>query len=78
MPPPLWDGEAEQAVLKYKKMLDIDPELHRVRLELATVYYQTGRYKLAREQLETVLAAEPPQSVRMNIEKIMAAIDTLY
>ena len=68
-------GEAEEAVRKFKEMLDIDPNLHRVRLELATSYYVTGKYDLARDQLENVLQAQPPESVKRNIQKLMASID---
>ncbi len=68
-------GDPESAMKKFKEMLAIDPNLYRVRLELAAVYFGTGKYELARQELEKVLDANPPDSVRMNIEKLQAAID---
>jgi len=68
-------GETELAVRKFKEMLRVDPKLHRVRLELATVYFGQGRYADARRELNTVLEAEPPEPVRRNIEKLLASID---
>ena len=41
-------GETDLAVAKFREMLQVDPNLHRVRLELATVYFQLGRYADAR------------------------------
>jgi tetratricopeptide (TPR) repeat protein len=68
-------GETELATKKFTDMLDIDPTLHRVRLELATCYFQIGRYDDARDELSAVLKAEPPEAVRKNILKLLAAID---
>ncbi len=68
-------GELEAAVEKFKQMLEIDPGLHRVRLELATTYFLGGEYDLARDSLETVSEAGPPDAVKMNIERLIEAID---
>ncbi len=68
-------GEADAAIERYKRMLEIDPNLHRVRLELATLYFGMGRYEDARAELQGVLEAKPPESVRNNIERMLAAID---
>lgn len=68
-------GETDLALEKFKKMLEVDPALHRVRLEVATVYFQLGKYKEARQELNTVLDAEPPDAVKQNILKLVAAID---
>jgi len=68
-------GETELAIKKFTDMLDFDPTLHRVRLELATCYFQIGRYNDARDELSTVLKAEPPEAVKKNIRKLFAAID---
>lgn len=69
-------GDPESAIEKFKEMLAIDPDLPRVRLELAAVYIGTGKYDLARLELEKVLESSPPKSVRMNIEKLQALIET--
>jgi len=68
-------GEVDVAINKFRQMLDIDPNLHRVRLELATVYFGLGRYADARHELNSVLEAKPPDAVKNNIEKLLAAID---
>jgi len=38
-------GDLNLAVRKYQQMLAVDPKLYRVRLELATAYFQFGRYR---------------------------------
>lgn len=68
-------GENELAIEEFKQMLEIDPDLHRVRLELATVYFRMERYEDARRELKTVLEADPPDAVKKNIEKLLASID---
>jgi len=68
-------GETQLAIEKFKKMLEIDPKLHRARLELATTYFRMGRYEEARLELETVQAATPPPGVQQNITKLLAAIE---
>jgi len=68
-------GETELAIKKFTEMLDIDPTLHRVRLELATCYFGIGRYAEASTELNTVLEAKPPEPVIKNILKLLAAID---
>ena len=68
-------GDNELAIEKFQKMLAIDPALHRVRLELAAIYFSMGRYEEARRALETVQAADPPPEVRKNIDRMRAAID---
>ena len=68
-------GEMEASEKKFREMLKVDPNLHRVRLELATVYFGAGRYDDARRELNAVLETKPPEAVKMNIQKLLAAID---
>jgi tetratricopeptide (TPR) repeat protein len=68
-------GNLKLAVDRFQKMLAVDPNLARVRLELAATYFELGRYQDARKELETVKASKPPQEVLNNIEKLLAAID---
>jgi len=68
-------GETQLAIQNFKKMLAIDPKLHRVRLELATTYFTTGKYDEARQELEVVQAASPPPGVQKNIARLLAAIE---
>ena len=67
-------GEIDLAITKFQQMLALDPGLHRVRLELATAYYRAGRYLKARKELNTVLASNPPESVKKNIERLLSKI----
>jgi hypothetical protein len=67
-------GETQLAIRNFKKMLSIDPKLHRVRLELAVAFFTLGHYDAARRELELVQAAFPPQEVQKNIERLLAAI----
>ncbi len=67
-------GQIDLAISKYREMLEIDPGLHRVRLELATALYMAGQYGKAREELQRVLASDPPKPVRENIERMLAKI----
>lgn len=71
-------GNTELAVEKFQSMLAIDPELHRVRLELGATYFRAKRYDEARKELNKVKAADPPPppAVMENIEKLLAAIDS--
>ncbi|MFH2220014.1 MAG: tetratricopeptide repeat protein [Pseudomonadota bacterium] len=68
-------GEADLAVAEFEKMLLIDPGLNRVRLELASVYFATGRNEEARRELQTVLATDPPPEVKANINSMLTAIE---
>jgi tetratricopeptide (TPR) repeat protein len=68
-------GEHNLAVEKFKKMLVIDPNLHRVRLELAVAYFELARYEEAKTELEIVKASTPPESVQKNIDSLLAAIE---
>lgn len=68
-------GRTDLAIENFNKMLAIDPNLHRVRLELATAFFSVGRYDAARESLLRVQASSPPEAVQRNIEKLLAAID---
>ncbi|MCP4669438.1 MAG: tetratricopeptide repeat protein [Deltaproteobacteria bacterium] len=68
-------GDPDLAIKKFMKMLEIDPDLHQARIELAIAYYSLGDYDNARKQLQTVLTGEPHESLRMRVEKLIAAID---
>ena len=68
-------GQTELAIDSFQKMLAIDPELHRVRLELAATYFSIGRFEEARLELEQVKAVSPPAEVQENIQRMLTAID---
>jgi tetratricopeptide (TPR) repeat protein len=68
-------GETRLAIRNFKKMLAIDPKLHRVRLDLAAAYFTMGHYDEARRELELVQAVAPPPGVQKNIARLLAAIE---
>ncbi len=70
-------GKIDLAVEKFQSMLAVDPDLHRVRLELAATYFRAKRYDEARKELEQVKTAvpPPPPAVMENIDRLLAAID---
>ena len=68
-------GESDLAIRKFKKMLAIDPSLYKARIELANLYFGREEFDKARQELRTVLKAEPPESVKMKVEQLIAAID---
>jgi tetratricopeptide (TPR) repeat protein len=68
-------GEAKLSIEKFRQILSIEPNLHRVRVELATVYYELGRYEEARRELQIVLEAKPPDPLKTNIEQLLASIE---
>ena len=68
-------GKTELAIESFNKMLAIDPELHRVRLELAATYFSMGKFDEAKKELEVVEASSPPPEVQANIKRMLAAIN---
>jgi len=63
-------GKLELAKEQYERMLQIDPSLDRVRLELATVYFAMGKNEAAKKELTTVKAGDPPDAVLASIAKL--------
>lgn len=60
--------EAENA---YLKLLEVNPELDRVKLDLAHLYLLMGRNEAALQRFEEVLEGNPPQQVQENIALLM-------
>jgi tetratricopeptide (TPR) repeat protein len=68
-------GDLEGAISALERMLLIDRNLPRVRLELGVLYYRLGSYELARTYLELALKAPNlPPEVRQRAEKFMTEI----
>ncbi len=68
-------GDNKLAIEKFKKMLSVNPQLQRVRLELAATYFSMERYDEARNELNKVMESNPPPSVKANIVKMLADIE---
>ncbi len=69
-------GEYQKAAHAYEAMLTLVPNLHRVRLDLGSMYLRLGRFEDAKNQMEQVLAQDPPEEVKNNIDRVMAQIDS--
>ncbi len=61
-------GDIFAAIDMLEALLSANPDLGRVRLELAVAYHQTGQYQAAMRELKTVLdAPDTPENVRLSI-----------
>lgn len=60
---------------KLKKLLSMKPDLHQARLELALVYINSGKYEAAKQELELVRSANPPENIMSSIDHYMELID---
>jgi hypothetical protein len=69
-------GDLEGAVSALERMLLINPDLPRVRLELGVLYYRLGSYEAARTYLETALQSQAlPPEVRAKAEEYLAQVN---
>jgi len=69
-------GDFEGAISALERMLIIDPNLPRVRLELGILFYRLGSFEVARTYLSAALAStEMPADLRQRTERVLAAID---
>ena len=69
-------GDPEGAISALERMLLINPDLPRVRLELGVLYYRLGSYEIARTYLETALKSQAlPADVRSRAEQFMAEVE---
>lgn len=68
-------GETSLAIEKYQQILAREPNLSRVRLELAAAYKQAGNNDAAQMELQKVLAENPDAEVRQLIEKAVVDIE---
>jgi hypothetical protein len=69
-------GDLEGAISALERMLLINNNLPRVRLELGVLYYRLGSYEVARTYLEGALKAPNlPPDVRSRAEQFMAQIE---
>ena len=68
------DTLLNEAIAAFHAMLVHDPNLVRVRLELARAFFLKREDGLAREHFETVLAGNVPESVKTNVGIFLAEI----
>jgi tetratricopeptide (TPR) repeat protein len=69
-------GDIEGAISALERMLLVDPDLPRIRLELGVLYYRLGSYEIARTYLETTprVAATSPD-VRIRAQQFVAVVE---
>ncbi len=67
-------GHASQGVFALERVLAAAPQSHAARLELARGYFLLEEFSRARFEFETVLAADPPTSVRARIDRYLYSI----
>ena len=69
-------GDLEGSISALERMLVIDPNLPRVRLELGVLYYRLSSYETARAYLEGALKSPSlPADVRSKAEQFMVEIE---
>ena len=68
------DELLDEAIAAFREMLVADPNLVRVRLELARAFYLKGEDSLARRHFEAVLAGGVPPEVAANIRAFLVEI----
>ena len=68
-------GDLEGAISALERMLLLNGDLPRVRLELGVLYYRLGSYEVARTYLESALSSPNlPPDVRSRAEQFMAQV----
>lgn len=70
----LESGNPGAAVFAMERVLQHQPDNPRARLELARGYYLLEQYQPARREFERVLAADPPEQVRDNVQRYLDRI----
>jgi tetratricopeptide (TPR) repeat protein len=68
-------GKVKEAENAYLSMLKINPQLHRVKLDLALLYMRAGKFKQSKTLFEQVLATNPPKEVQQNINLMLANVN---
>ena len=68
-------GSPREAARIFSDILARDPDLVRVRLELARAYFNSGQWNRARAEFLSVLSGDIPEPVRANILVFIRAID---
>lgn len=67
-------GHVAEGVFALERVLMARPGLDRARLELARGYFLLGEDRRARREFRTVLAHDPPEPVRVTVERFLEAI----
>lgn len=68
-------NDFDNAIKYFEELLSRDKGAHRVRLDLASLYYQKQNFDKAKELLLIVKSSNPPKKVGDNIDNFLAAIE---
>jgi tetratricopeptide (TPR) repeat protein len=68
-------GDLEGAISALERMLFVNPDLPRVKLELGVLYFRLGSYETARAYLQGALEANPPPEVQTRAQSFLNEID---
>ncbi len=68
-------GEYEKAADAFEQMLQMDPSLDRVKLDLGVTYSKLGEFDKAKSLLREVLDRKIPDTVRNNVEQVLKQIE---
>jgi tetratricopeptide (TPR) repeat protein len=72
----LESGLPTQAVFALERVLEVDPENQRARLELARAYYEAGENEASRDEFVNVRNRQVPEDVARTIETYLTEIDS--
>lgn len=70
-------GKYKEAVAAYERVLIVDEGNQRARLEMARAYLSLDMYEAGEAEFNRVLASNPPESVKRNIEAFLSKIDSM-
>lgn len=73
----LHDGNTREAIFALERVLILQPEQHRARLDLARAYFANNNLVRSRTEFERVLATDPPAQVRSNIQAFLDRITAI-
>ena len=68
-------GNYKEAIAAFDRVLIIDENNHRARLELARTYLALNMLEASKAEFEVVLSSNPPDDVKININKFLKLID---
>lgn len=68
-------GHPDQARFALERVLIVQPQNHRARLELARAYLTLGDYDSARREFSTLFADHPPADISSDAERLSAEVN---
>ena len=69
-------GETNEAIAAFERILIIQPNNNRTKLELGRIYYEQSQPAVAKSYLNEVLVSNAPQAVKDNIRYYLAQMES--